>query len=91
MPQLYATRRHKGCGVRSLKLSARYPSLCPSCRQPIQVGDSIAWDSTRDGKARHFDCTTAYALAHPKNLPEPATPLPFTLHTHAYRRRLSSA
>lgn len=52
-------------------IAARYPSVCPGCSKPIQVGDLIG----PLGLAHHCAaCVRAFA-EHVESLPEPTYPI----------------
>lgn len=57
----------------SRKFEARYPGRCPSCFEPIQVGDTIVM--TDDG-ATCEDCSTRAGSASPR--PREVCPRCFT-------------
>jgi hypothetical protein len=38
-----------------MMITAKFASVCPCCRQPIQVGSKVEW--TKGSKARHVACT----------------------------------
>lgn len=46
----------------AMTITARYPSRCAACHQPIAVGASIEW--SKGQPARHTTCSGASVSAH---------------------------